>query len=67
MTAADVIAFPLDAALEQLHAAGVEAEVEKTYPSRPVSGNGKWRVVRQKEIGGKVLLTAAEECEGISP
>ncbi len=66
MTALDVVALPMELALERLSQAGILSEIEKTYPTKPAKVNGQWRVVRQTVKDGKTILVVAEECEGVS-
>lgn len=63
----DVVALPLEEALQKLHQTGVDVEVLKTYTTKPTAVTENWRVVRQTEKNGKTLLVAAQECEGLVP
>lgn len=67
MSAPDVVALPLDAALEEVRNSGAEVEILKTYPTRSSQGNGRWRVVRQTSLHGSIVLVAAEETLGVAP
>lgn len=60
-----MIALPLDRAKERLASTGFSVEIERTYPTKPAKGRGIWRVVRQTEQNGTILLVVAEECEGV--
>ena len=63
----DFIALPLELALKRLGNDAGNVEVVKTFPTKAARGNGVWRIVRQSVAGGKTLLVAAEEAEGVAP
>ena len=65
MTFPDVVAFPLEDAIQKIKESGCEFEVQKTYSAKSFQGNGKWRIVRQISQDGKLILTTAEESVGI--
>lgn len=65
MTFPDLVAFPLEEAVQKIKESRCEFEVQKTYSVKSFNGNGKWRVVRQRTKDGKLILTTAEECAGI--
>jgi len=65
--APDVVALTLDEAQKLLTASGFGVDVQKTYPTKRVSGNGRWRVIRQRRDENTFFLIAAEESLGVLP